>query len=75
MPSKKYAKTDQKHCVACGACMKECPRSAIHIWKGCYAKVDEDICLGCGKCANICPAGSIEILAREERRDEEKTLV
>ena len=66
MKSKKYAIVDKKYCVACGACMAECPRNAINIWKGCYAKIDESQCVGCGKCANVCPAGSIDILQRED---------
>ena len=65
MKSKNYVKVDKNRCVACGACVKECPRNAIEIWKGCYAKSSEDICVGCGKCALICPPGSIEVLQRE----------
>ncbi|MGN1156508.1 MAG: 4Fe-4S binding protein [Agathobacter sp.] len=65
MKSKKYVRVDKARCVACGACVKECPRNAITIWKGCYANSDENICVGCGKCAFICPAGSIEVLQRE----------
>lgn len=65
MLSKKHAHVDRKRCVACGACLKECPKGAIHIWKGCYAKIAEDICVGCGKCANVCPGDSIEIVKRE----------
>lgn len=70
MASKRYANVNKKRCVACGACMKECPRSAISIWKGCYAVIDKEACVGCGKCANICPAGSIELLQREEAENE-----
>ena len=47
MASKKYAKVNTKRCVACGVCVKECPKSAIHIFKGCFAVIDEEICLGC----------------------------
>ena len=65
MLSKKYAKVDKGICAACGACTKECPKSAISIWKGCYAAVDELVCIGCGKCAKICPAGCILTVDRE----------
>lgn len=65
MASKKYAFVDEKRCVACGVCSKECPKSAITIWHGCYAKVDKEKCVGCGKCAKACPAGCILTLERE----------
>ena len=44
---------------------KECPRDAIHIYRGCYALVDEAACIGCKKCAKVCPADCIAILPRE----------
>jgi len=69
MASKKYAKVNTKRCVACGVCVKECPKSAIHIFKGCFAVIDKEICLGCGKCATNCPANSIEVLERERKED------
>ncbi|MCI6005734.1 MAG: 4Fe-4S binding protein [Blautia sp.] len=69
MKSKKYASVDKRRCVACGACMKECARNAIEIWKGCYAIIDKNLCVGCGKCAAVCPAGSISILLREENNE------
>jgi len=64
--SKKYALADNKRCVACGACIKECPRSAISIWKGCWALIDENLCVGCGKCTKVCPAGCILVRLRED---------
>ena len=65
MKAKKYAAVDKSRCVACGACVKECPLGAIKIWRGCFAKSNKEICVGCGKCALICPAGSIEVLQKE----------
>lgn len=66
MLSKKYMSVDKKQCVACGACMKECVKKAINIWKGCYAVVDEKSCVGCGKCYKACPVGCISVFSREE---------
>lgn len=64
MPSKKCAGVDKKRCVACGACVKACPRGALSVHKGCYAVVDREKCVGCGLCGKTCPAGCIAV---EER--------
>ena len=63
---KKLAVPDRKACVACGVCMKNCPKGAISIHKGCYAQVEETKCVGCGLCAKACPAGCIAIKERSE---------
>lgn len=69
MKSKRYAVVDENRCVACGACIKECSRHAISIWKGCYAKIDVAWCIGCGKCSVICPVGSIELQKMEDKNE------
>ena len=66
MASKKYAKVGE-HCVACGTCVRSCPRSAISIGNGVVAKVNSDRCVGCGICASDCPAGIIELVLRQQR--------
>ena len=53
-----------KNCVACGNCVKNCPVSAITVYKGLYALVNESKCIGCGRCRNACPAGVIELLPK-----------
>lgn len=55
-------------CVACGCCVRVCPRGAIHIHFGVTAVVDLEKCVGCGRCASECPAGIIEVIAAEEER-------
>ncbi|MCP1103317.1 NAD-dependent dihydropyrimidine dehydrogenase PreA subunit [Aequitasia blattaphilus] len=55
-----------KECVACGNCVKYCPKQAILIHKGICAVVDGDACVGCGKCEKVCPAGTISVVIREE---------
>lgn len=67
MLSKKYAEVDKDRCVACGACMKACPKGALQVWKGCYAKVNEELCVGCGKCTKTCPADCITLKERLKR--------
>ena len=55
------AAVDQSLCVACGCCVKVCPKTAIHVEKGMFAQVDPGLCVGCGLCAKACPASVIEI--------------
>ena len=65
---KKIAVIDQTVCVACGVCMKACPREAVSIHRGCYAVVDGKKCVGCGLCAKACPAGCISTAERSEAK-------
>lgn len=59
--AKRKAIVSTRDCVACGCCIKVCPKSAITVPKGVYAKVDEALCIGCGKCAKECPASIISM--------------
>ena len=63
---KKQAFVDRKVCVACGVCVKNCPKGAVSICRGCYAQVEAAQCVGCGLCAKACPAGCIAIKERGE---------
>ena len=65
MALKRYASADKKRCVSCGACIKECRKEAISIWKGCYAVMNPEICIGCGLCQKVCPADCITFISRE----------
>lgn len=56
--NKKYTVL-QKECVACGCCMKKCPKGAIQVIHGMYAQIDESKCIGCGICMRTCPASVI----------------
>lgn len=58
------AENEQDRCVACGVCVKVCPKDAISIYKGCYAVVDEEQCIGCGICEKNCPAGVMHKVLR-----------
>ncbi len=48
-----------RECVACGCCIKVCPRQAITVLNGIYAQIDKNLCVGCGACAKECPASII----------------
>lgn len=63
---KRKATVNTTVCVACGACMKVCPREAISIYRGCHAEVNEEKCVGCGLCGKTCPAGCIALAERSE---------
>ncbi len=62
---KRKAVVSTKDCVACGCCVKVCPRNAITVPKGIYAEINKTQCVGCGKCAKECPAGIITLEVRE----------
>ncbi|WP_300277483.1 4Fe-4S binding protein [Peptacetobacter sp.] len=59
--SKRFATVDKSFCVACGCCIKVCPKNAISIKNGLYADVDLEKCIGCGLCSKECPASVIDI--------------
>ena len=58
---KRKAAVSIRECVACGCCMKVCPRSAISVPKGIHAEIDRNLCVGCGKCVKECPASIITL--------------
>lgn len=62
---KRFAVVDTTLCVACGCCVKVCPRQAITAPKGIFAEVERAQCVGCGLCAKACPASVIEIMQEE----------
>ncbi len=63
--AKRKASIDIRQCVACGCCIKVCPRGALSIPKGIYAEIDKNLCIGCGKCAKECPASIITMEVAE----------
>ena len=65
---KKKATVNPSVCVACGACVKVCPRGAISVYRGCHAAVEEAKCVGCGLCAKTCPAACVALAERIEVR-------
>ena len=50
-----YRITDE--CLACGACLDECPNDAII--EGDIYSIDQDKCENCGACVDACPTGAV----------------
>ena len=44
-------------CIACGACLDECPVEAIS--EGDIYVIDPEICTDCGDCVDSCPSEAI----------------
>ena len=61
--SKRLAQVGRE-CVACGTCVKVCPRTSIRVASGVTARVDGALCVGCGRCAKVCPADVIAMVER-----------
>lgn len=65
MPKRK-AIVNIHECVACGCCIKVCPKKAISVPRGICAEIDSELCVGCGKCAKECPASVIILEVTEQ---------
>ena len=66
---RKKAVVDKQLCVACGSCIKACPRDALTVPKGIHAEVSLQQCVGCGLCVKACPASVIEIKDRGDMNE------
>ena len=71
---KRTARVDSSSCVACGCCVKVCPKAAIQIVKGVVARVNPEMCIGCGKCARECPASVIALEEAEKKKKNGTTI-
>lgn len=52
---------DEKKCVGCGECARNCPNGAVSWTPGERPRVDRTRCRACGKCAELCPAGALSL--------------
>jgi len=46
-----------EECIACGACLPECPAEAIS--EGDIYVIDPDKCTDCDACVAVCPSDAI----------------
>ncbi len=51
-----YEITDD--CIACGACVPECPVEAISEGSDIYV-IDPELCTDCASCVETCPVSAI----------------
>lgn len=51
---------DEKKCVGCGLCAKDCPAAKISVHDGKAVYTPE--CIQCGHCVAVCPKGAVSIL-------------
>ncbi len=59
MDNKKFI-VDEKKCIHCGLCVKDCIEYAIRFDKNRIPKmVSPDMCINCRHCFSICPEGAI----------------
>ena len=58
-------KVADKHCNACGACLKACAHAAIDLATG-KAVIDAALCTGCGRCITVCEPLAIRIQWNEQ---------
>lgn len=52
-------------CIACGACLRECPTGAIVPAPKVY-RIDDRACLDCASCVPVCPVDAIVPTVAEE---------
>ncbi|MFA6109745.1 MAG: glycyl-radical enzyme activating protein [Candidatus Latescibacterota bacterium] len=56
-------------CVACGECVRACPRHSHLMLDGRHA-FDRRVCAACGRCAGVCPSGALELIGRQVTVEE-----
>lgn len=61
MHSEGKTKVNQKKCVSCGMCIKQCAHGAISFNADHKATIDYNKCVGCGRCIGACNFDAINV--------------
>lgn len=65
---------EPEFCVACGACIANCPAGCIKMKEG-KALIDEGSCIGCGECVVVCRTKAINIKWSEKLENLQEKMV
>jgi len=50
----------EKHCIACGQCVKDCNYAAVTLNEQKKAVINYELCVGCGQCIAVCRYGAAQ---------------
>jgi len=54
---------DERHCVACDACVRICPHQALTLdGQNLGYRVNGDLCTGCGLCVDVCEDHAVKLV-------------
>ncbi len=56
-----HPQADPELCTGCGACVEQCPVSALSMDDDDLPRVDKALCIGCFCCQEICPVKAITL--------------
>lgn len=58
---------DKSLCIACGECVKACPRNALELVTGTepFIQINHILCNLTGNCINMCPTGAMQFTGSE----------
>ncbi|HDR53744.1 MAG TPA: 4Fe-4S dicluster domain-containing protein [archaeon] len=52
---------DEKKCIKCYECVRNCPAVAISVRPDKFVQVDDEKCIRCGLCVRKCPTRALKM--------------
>lgn len=65
---------EREFCVACGACVENCPGGCIEMAEG-KPRISSESCIGCGECVVVCRTKAINIKWSEKLENLQEKMV